>query len=364
VSRFSSLYRGETNISFVGQRGRWFKVSTVVLAICLLSLGVRGLNLSIDFRGGLALDAPNPAGASVGDIRDVLAPFGFEDARVLEIDDGASIRVQTEAVDVETERALVEAITVAAGTTVDATNLESVGPTFGAEIARRAVLALVVFIGVVVVFISIRFEWKMALGAIAALGHDLLITFGAYSIVGFEVTPGTVVAILTILGYSLYDTVVVFDKINENVEEYWESKTYSAIVDLSMNQVLMRSINTSLTSLLPVGSLLFIGSLLLGAGTLSDFALALFVGIAAGTYSSIFIASPLLAIWKENEEEWSQPLRARKKEASSGRAGKKESASPGLRSASSSTTPKRLSSKGQKSGDTGATPRPPKKGRR
>ncbi len=357
---FSVLYRGETKISFVGQRERWFKASAVVLAICILSLGLQGLNLSIDFRGGLALDTPNPAGASVGDVRDALAPFGLEDARVLEIDEGTSLRVQAEAVDLDTELALVQAVTEVAGATLEATSLESVGPTFGAEIARRAVIALLVFIGVVVVFISIRFEWKMALGAITALGHDLLITFGAYSILRFEVTPATVVAILTILGYSLYDTVVVFDKIKENVEEYGETMTYSAIVDLSMNQVLARSIITSLTSLLPVGSLLFIGSMLLGAGTLRDFALALFVGIAAGTYSSMFIASPLLAKWKEGEEEWSRR---------SYRVGKKEAASPGVRPASptpstSSSAPKRLSSKGQKSGAGGATPRPPKKGRR
>jgi len=357
MSRLTALYRGETHISFVAQRSRWFKVSGAVLAVCVVSLGLLGLNLSIDFRGGLALETPNPAGASINEVRDALAPFGFKDARVLEIDDGALLRVQTEAVDLDTERELVKAVTEVAGTTVDATNLESVGPTFGAEIARRAVLALTVFLVIIVIFISIRFEWKMALGAIAALGHDLLITFGAYSIVGFEVTPATVVAILTILGYSLYDTVVVFDKINENVEEYGETETYSAIVDLSMNQVLMRSINTSLTSLLPVGSLLFIGSLLLGAGTLRDFALALFVGIAAGTYSSIFIASPLLAMWKEGEEEWSRRSYRVEKKAEHARA--KVGPKP-----PDSTPTSRLGSRGQKSGATGATPRPPKKGRR
>jgi preprotein translocase subunit SecF len=155
-----------------------------------------------------------------------------------------------------------------------------------------------------VVFISLRFEWKMALGDIAALFHDLIITAGIYSIVGFEVTPATVIAVLTILGYSLYDTVVVFDKITENVNELGSKHTFAEIANLSLNQVLMRSINTSLTSLLPIGSLLFVGSFLLGATTLREFALALFIGVAIGTYSSIFVATPLLTVWKEREPHW------------------------------------------------------------
>jgi preprotein translocase subunit SecF len=362
MSRFGGLYRGDTHIEFVAQRNRWFRVSAIALVLCVLSLGVRQLNLSLDFRGGLALESPNPIGATVGDVRDALAPFGLSDARVLEIDDGASIRVQTEAVDVDTERLLVDAVTAATGATVDETNLESVGPTFGAEIARRAVLALVVFLVVTVLFISVRFEWKMAMAALAALFHDLLLTFGAYSLLGFEVTPATVVAILTILGYSLYDTVVVFDKINENVVEYGDKMTYSGIVDLSMNQVLMRSINTSLTSLLPVGSLLFVGSLLLGAGTLRDFALALFVGIAAGTYSSIFIASPFLAWWKEKEEEWER--RAYRVERKSGPEKKPKVVKPAPAEPAAARQPKRLSSEGQRTGESGATPRPPKKKKR
>jgi preprotein translocase subunit SecF len=149
----------------------------------------------------------------------------------------------------------------------------------------------------------------MALGALAALFHDLLITAGIYSVIGFEVTPATVIAILTILGYSLYDTVVVFDKITENVNDLNTRNTFSEIANLSMNQVLMRSINTSLTTLLPIGSLLFVGSFLLGATTLREFALALFIGVAAGTYSSIFIATPLLAMWKEKEPEWERMQR-------------------------------------------------------
>ena len=305
MSAIGRLYRGETSIDFVGQARRWFIVSGVAIAICLLSLAIRNLNLSLDFTGGTSISMPNPAAAGIGEIRSALGSEGAA-ARVQLVDDGASVRIQTEAVDLDTERAMVLSLVEVTGTRIELTDVESVGPTFGRQIAGRAVQALLVFLGVVVVFISIRFEWKMAIGAIAALLHDLILTAGAYSLLGFEVTPATVVAVLTILGYSLYDTVVVYDKIKENVESDRDRRTYTDLVNRSMNQVLMRSINTSLTSLLPVGSLLFIGSLLLGAGTLRDFALALFVGIAAGTYSSIFVAAPLLALWKERETEWSR----------------------------------------------------------
>lgn len=297
------LYRGETRFDVVGNWRRWFIISATALVLCLGSLAVRNLNLGIDFTGGISVTAPNPAGADIAGVRAALGTVG-DTARIQLIDDGDAVRVQTGAVDLETERSLVLDLVAAVGTEIELTDSESVGPTFGRQITRRAVQALLVFLAVVVVFISIRFEWKMALGGITALLHDLVITAGAYSLLGFEVTPATVVAVLTILGYSLYDTVVVYDKVRENVAEDKTRSTYTDLVNRSMNQVLMRSINTSLTSLLPVGSLLFIGSLLLGAGTLREFALALFVGIAAGTYSSIFVAAPILALWKEREDEW------------------------------------------------------------
>ena len=371
MSTFGTLFRGETTVDFVGQAKRWFTVSGMVLFLCLASLAIRNLNLSIDFTGGTSIEVPNPAGASIEDIRTALGDQG-PTARVQLIDDGESVRVQTDAVDLATEQALVVDLVGATGATVESSNVNSVGPTFGQQIAQRALLALGVFLAVVVVFITIRFEWKMAVSAIAALFHDLLITFGAYSILGFEVTPATVVAILTILGYSLYDTVVVFDKIKENVAEDQNRDTYTDIVNLSMNQVLMRSINTSLTSLLPVGSLLFIGSFLLGAGTLREFALALFVGIAAGTYSSIFIASPMLALWKETEDEWSRRrYRVGKKAERSSDSEIAEISEDSISPASTLTAKPRLSSRGQKETTappndrpTGATPRPPKKRKR
>jgi preprotein translocase subunit SecF len=349
MSLFSRLYRGETSYDFVGARRTFLIISSVLLVVSALSLAIRGLNLSLDFRGGVAVETENPAGAGVGDVRDALASLGLSDARIQLLADGQALRVQTEALAADQADQFVRAVAAVAGTDVIETSVDEVGPTFGAQIAERAVLALFVFLGAVILFMSWRLEWKMALSGIVALFHDLVITFGVYSITGFEVTPATVIAVLTILGYSLYDTVVVFDKVKENVEAS-DRVTFTDIVNRSMNQVLMRSVNTSLTSLLPVGSLLFVGSFLLGARTLLEFALALFVGIAAGTYSSIAVASPLLAIWKEREEEWTR-IRRRQ-----GRISEDQTVPVSRTKPTADVTRPRAA--------TGATPRPPKKRRR
>jgi preprotein translocase subunit SecF len=303
MSGWRRLTRGETTIDFVGHRKRWLLISAVGIAIALASLGIRQLNLGIEFVGGLGLQAPNPAEADVGEIRDGLEEVGIEDSTVQLVDDGQAVRITTHELDTATENAAIDAIADLTGSDRNDISIEAVGPTFGALIARRALTALAVFLGAVILFISWRLEFKMAAAGIAALFHDLIITVGVYALTGFPVTPGTVVAILVVLGYSLYDTVVVFDKVEELVA-IEEEKTYSEIVNQGMNSVLARSLATSLTSLLPVGSILFVGSFILGAPTLRDFALALFVGIAAGTYSSIFVAAPLLATWKEKEPEW------------------------------------------------------------
>jgi preprotein translocase subunit SecF len=309
MSVFTRMYRGETEFDFVAQRKRWFTLSAVLLAVSLLSLLVRGIDLSIDFTGGTIVEAENVNGLTVAEYRDVLAEIGQEGARVQLTNEGERVQVATGATDPEEQDELVRVVSEAAGVSVDETNVDAVGPTFGEEITRRAIEALVIFLLVVAAFISWRFEWKMAAAALVALFHDLIITAGIYSLVGLEVTPATVIAVLTILGYSLYDTVVVFDKITENVHEHQSRHTFTEIANLSMNQVLMRSINTSLTSLLPIGSLVFVGSYVLGAATLREFALALFIGVAAGTYSSIFVATPLLAVWKEQEPEWQRMQR-------------------------------------------------------
>lgn len=303
MSAWSRLNTGATTIDFVGLRKRWFLISAGMIVISLLSLGVRQLNLGIEFEGGLAIQAPNPAGATVGEIRSALEAIGVDDATIQDIGNGETVRVTTRELDTDIEDQAVDALAEVTGSDRGDESIAAVGPSFGALVARRAVIALVVFLGVVVLFISWRLEFKMAMAGITALFHDLIITVGVYAITGFEVTPATVVAILTILGYSLYDTVVVFDKVEELVAAD-ERNSYSTIVNSAMNSVLGRSLNTSLTSLLPIGSILVVGSLILGASTLREFALALFVGIAASTYSSIFVAAPLLATWKEREEDW------------------------------------------------------------
>lgn len=312
MSLWRSLYRGETEFDFMKHRRRYFMISAGLIAISLLSLLVRGLDGSVDFTGGTIVEAPNVSAVDVGEYRGELSSIGQGGARVQirsDRDGGEVVVVQTEALSVADRDVLVVTIAEVAGVDENETTIDAVGPTFGTEITRRAIEALVIFLIVVTLFITWRFEWKMAIGALAALFHDLIITAGIYSLVGFEVTPATVIAILTILGYSLYDTVVVFDKITENVHELGSRHTFTEIANLSLNQVLMRSLNTSATSLLPIGSLLLVGSYLLGATTLREFALALFIGIAAGTYSSIFVATPLLTEWKEQEPEWQRMQR-------------------------------------------------------
>ena len=314
MSLWQRLNRGETTVDFVGKRHIWFRISMAAIALTLIALVARGgLNLGIEFEGGVSVTGPNPAAATVEDFRAVTVAADVEDAVIQLINDGEGFRVQTIALDPETEDALLDGIAEVSGNERPALSIDAVGPSFGALILRQSLIALVVFLLAVTLFMTWRLELKMALAGIAALVHDLLITTGVYALTGFEVTPATVVALLTILGYSLYDTVVVFEKVREMVSQYGDRLTYSEVVNRSMNLVLSRSLNTSLTSLLTVGSILFVGSFVLGATTLEDFALALFVGLAASTYSSIFVAAPLLATWKEKEEAWAH--RRRKIEA-------------------------------------------------
>jgi preprotein translocase subunit SecF len=302
MSLWRRLNRGETTVDFVGKRRIWFRFSLAAIAITMIALIVRGgLNLGIEFEGGVSVTGPNPAAATVADFRSVTDEVGVGDAVIQLVNDGEGFRVQTVAVDAATEAALLDGIARASGNERADLSIDAVGPSFGALILRQSLIALVVFLVAVTLFMTWRLELKMALAGMAALAHDLLLTTGVYALSGFEVTPATVVALLTILGYSLYDTVVVFDKIREMAAQYGDRITYSEIV------------NRSMTSLLTVGSILFVGAFVLGATTLQDFALALFVGLAVSTYSSIFVAAPLLATWKEKEEDWAH--RRRKIEA-------------------------------------------------
>jgi preprotein translocase subunit SecF len=314
----SRLYRGETRVDFIGRRGLWFALSGAIIAVSVVSLVTKGLNYGIEFEGGVSIQAPvaedGPlAGASqtdiVAEVEDALAPFNVGDAQiqVSEQGDQSSVLVQTkEIADAKEQGEVVSAVSEAVGASLAETDSQRIGSKWGEEITDKAVRALVIFLIVILAFISWRFEWKMAIAAIVALVHDLVITAGIYSGVGFEVTPSTVIAILTILGYSLYDTVVVFDKVEENTTALATTgrMTYQDSANLAMNQVFMRSLNTSLASLLPVAALLFVGAGLLGAETLEDLALALLVGIGAGTYSSIFVATPVLSMWKEREPRY------------------------------------------------------------
>jgi preprotein translocase subunit SecF len=370
VSVWTDLYRGETEFDFVRHRRRFFVISGIVLLISIFSLLFRGLNGSIDFTGGAIVEAPNQSGQDVAGYRAGLATIGEEAARVqirTESDGSETAIIQTAALTVNQRDELVATVAEVAGVNPNDLSIDSTGPTFGSEITRRAVEALVIFLLVVALYISWRFEWKMAASALTALFHDLLVTAGIYSLVGFEVTPATVIAILTILGYSLYDTVVVFDKITENVHELGNRNTFTEIANLSMNQVLMRSLNTSLTSLLPIGSLLFVGSYLLGAATLRQFALALFIGIAAGTYSSIFVATPLLTEWKETETQWQRMQRRAERRsgdttvvAAEARVAK---ATPAAKTATRSTSKSRSGSSATaaEKRTAGTRPRPPKR---
>jgi preprotein translocase subunit SecF len=304
-SIWQRLYYGETSFRFVPRRRTWMLLSGAVIAVGLISLLAQGLNFGIDFEGGTSWEVET-RGASVGDARDALEPVGLGDAKI-QVVGGDTVRVQAdlEGNTQETD-AVTQALAELAGVPPGQVSVNAVGPSWGDEITNKARRALVFFLVAITLYITLRFEWKMALATLLALFHDILVTVGVYSLSGFEVTPATVIAVLTILGYSIYDGIVVFDKIEENTKGLAASgrMTYGDMVDLSLNQVLMRSLNTSITALLPILSLLVVGGKILGATTLEDFALALLVGLAASAYSSIFIASPALAWLKEREPRY------------------------------------------------------------
>jgi preprotein translocase subunit SecF len=311
----ADFYHERTDFDFTGRAWRWAILSGTVILIALIAIFTRGLNLGIDFEGGTSWQVPiKGKSASVTAVRDVIRPLGLSDAKVLVLkgDSGTSVRVQSKDIKPSEEDAVTDALAKYGGVQRTDVSVSTVGPTFGDQVRNNAVKALIVFFGLIALYLSIRFEWKMAGAAIVAVIHDIIITVGVYAVTGFEVTPATVVAFLTILGFSLYDTVVVFDKVKENVATIGTVRgdSYSKMVNRSMNQVLMRSISTSFVAVLPVASLLFVGSGLFGALALRDFALALFVGLLTGAYSSIFVATPLLAWWKEREPRY-QALRER-----------------------------------------------------
>ncbi len=298
------LYHGETTINFVGRRNIWFVVSGVVILAGLISLLAQGLNYGIDFKGGTSWEVPAP-GVSVAEARDAVRPLGLADATIQTVG-GDRIRVAAGNEPPEQQAKISQALADLAKVDAGQVSVNDVGPSWGKAVTKKARNALVVFFILISIYISLRFEWKMAAAALAAVVHDILVTVGVYSITRFQVTPATVVAFLTILGYSLYDTIVVFDKVEENTKGLASSGrfTYSDTVNLSMNQVLMRSLNTSIVAIMPIVSILVIGAGVLGATTLNDFGVALLVGLLTGAYSSIFVASPILAMLKEREPRY------------------------------------------------------------
>jgi preprotein translocase subunit SecF len=307
MSVFGRMYRAEVNIDFVGKRKRWYAISAVLLLICVFSFVFRGFNWGVEFRGGSTFSFP-AGNIQLADAEAAVRSAGPSVEIRQYVGNGGQrkVLVTTEPTTPTEETAVQNAVGKRFGFAPSLVNVTSVSSSWGSEITKKALIGLGVFLIAVCAFIAVRFEPKMAIGAIVALAHDLLLAAGIYSVVGFEVTPSTIVGLLTILGFSLYDTVVVFDKVVENTRGILGGtrQTYSEAANLAVNQTLMRSINTSLIALLPVAGLLFVGAGLLGVGTLKDLALVLFVGLAAGAYSSIFIATPIVADIKERETRY------------------------------------------------------------
>jgi preprotein translocase subunit SecF len=313
MSVVTRLYRGETRIDFIGSRKRWYLASAVLLLICIISFVFRGFNYGVEFKGGTQFQI-NASGARSGLTVDTVNT-AFSDAGTAPSDppqivgSGATrqIVVKTTELSAPAQNALetkvAQQLHINAAGDISA---DSVSSSWGHDITVKAIEGLIIFIIAVSIYISLRFQWRMAVGGILALIHDLVLAAGVYSIVGFEVTPSTVVGLLTILGFSLYDTVVVYDKVAENSKDILAGSrtTYSEAANLAVNQTLMRSINTSLIALLPVAGLLFVGAGILGVGTIKDLALILFVGLASGAYSSLFLATPIVVELTEREPQY------------------------------------------------------------
>ena len=307
-SVWGRLYHGETSIDFMGRKWWGLGVSAALIVITLVSLVAHGLNLGLDFKGGVQWEVP-AANISQKQARDILNANGVNavDAKIVTVSASGvdRLRIQVGEQTQEVSKKVIDALGAAAKVPIAEVSSNSVTSSWGSEITKSAIRALVVFIILVALFIAWRFEWRMALSAIAAMVHDVLISVGVYSVLQLEVTPATVIAFLTILGFSLYDTIVVFDKVDENTARFSGARLpYDDVINVSMNQVLMRSLNTSIAAVLPVLSLLVVGAGLLGAIALREFSLALFVGLITGSYSSIYIAAPLLATLKSHSSKY------------------------------------------------------------
>lgn len=319
IAGLRTLYRGENSWDFLTASRKVLLGSALAVLICVVALLTRGLNLGIEFEGGSVWELPLPAEAdadagntdapATDEVAAAAAAAGVPDARVqLVTVTGAAdiIRVRGALGPDASAAGVAEALAEVVGIEAESLSSRQVSPSFGDEVAGKARRALIVFFVLIALYLWFRFEWKMSIGALVAVAHDIVLTVGAYAVFGFEVTPATVVAFLTIMGYSLYDTIVVFDRVKSNERSLPARShfTYPALANVSLNQVLTRSINTSVTSVLPVISLLVVGAGFLGAGTLAEFATALVIGLLVGSYSSLFVAMPAVAWLKNYEPQW------------------------------------------------------------
>ena len=303
----AKLHRGEVSYDFIGHRKLWFGLSLALIVVSLVGLFTRGLALGIEFKGGVEYQANvKVTSSTVDDFTNVVKATNAKDLGdpIVTTVGSNKVTVQTKPLAQDDIAKVRTAIAKEAGIPIDQVTSQQIGASWGQQIANKAIWALGVFLALVFVVIWAYFrEPKASAAAIIALIHDVTITVGIYALVGFDVTPATVIGVLTILGYSLYDTVVVFDKVRENTRGITGSTryTYSDATNLAVNQTIVRSINTTVTALLPIASILIVGTVVLGTGPLKDLSLALFVGVAVGAYSSIFIAPALLAMFKERE---------------------------------------------------------------
>jgi len=338
------LYRGEVSFDFVGRKKLWYTISGLILVISIVALALRGLNPSVDFKGGNLFEftAPGHTSAQISSV--VKNAGGGDDPIVTQLGVGGHAKWQAQTIrlsfpeQTKVQDALASKLHVRGGS--NAVSITFTSATWGSQITHKAAEGLIVFLVLIVIYLSIAFEWRMAVAAFVALLHDIVITVGVYALTGFEVSPATVIGLLTILGYSLYDTVVVFDKVRENTAGLLATgrSTYSQAANTALNQTLVRSINTSLIALLPVTAILVVSIVFLGTGELQDLALVLFVGMLSGTYSSICIATPVLADLKERDPQYKQLARRVALRASGGRAAqraraKAEKAGAGRRAA-------------------------------
>jgi preprotein translocase subunit SecF len=310
TSFLGRLYRGETRINFISTRKRWYAASALLVLICIVSFIVRGFNEGVEFKGGSTFQIP----ASGNSITADQANTAFTDAGVAPAEapqvvgsgSNRQVVVNTKTLDPQQQDDLVTSVAKSLHIDPQEISPQTFSSRWGHDTTVKALQGLAIFLVAVSIYISLRFQWRMAVGGMLALIHDLIIAAGVYSLVGFEVTPSTIVGLLTILGFSLYDTVVVYDKVGENAKDILAGSrmTFSEAANLAVNQTLMRSINTSLIALLPVAGLLFVGAGVLGVGTIKDLALILFVGLASGAYSSLFLATPIVVDLTERDPQY------------------------------------------------------------